>query len=147
MVGERLVHPRCPRAPEDHRPAHPDLAFPRRLVVAAGVRGYDGDLADRLPLLSRIRASLAGRRYNQVGVRPVRRPTGGMSEIVGTSADWDVGAGGLLARTGREGRLRSGGQAAARLIWSLKITQRWPWSFASHGLVETFGVFHALLKQ
>ncbi|MDA5284122.1 hypothetical protein [Streptomyces sp. Isolate_45] len=39
------------------------------------------------------------------------------------------------------------GQAAARLIWSLKITQRWPWSLASHGLVDTFGVLQAFAKQ
>lgn len=39
------------------------------------------------------------------------------------------------------------GQAAARLIWSLKITQRWPRSALSQGLVERFGVFQALAKQ
>ncbi len=39
------------------------------------------------------------------------------------------------------------GQAAARLIWFLKITQRWPASFTSHTLVETFGVLHVLAKQ
>lgn len=39
------------------------------------------------------------------------------------------------------------GQAAARLIWSLKITQRWPRSAVSQGLVERFGVVQVLAKQ
>lgn len=47
----------------------------------------------------------------------------------------------------QEAYQRVRGQAAARLIWSLKITQRWPRSALSQGLVERFGVFQALAKQ